>query len=389
MPALAKPKTLYMDFPVVWAKDGAFQIQGKAVAAPPEWKAEAEADTDILIGYASTFGGPPDLGGDIVAKGAFLKTIAERVPAARVPLTDGHQYDGQHIIGLILEAREDDHGLLIKARFSKVDDAQKIKTKVLEGSISGLSIGWWPIEVDFARWEGPGEWKGEVIRILKEVRLDEVALTALPMNENCRVLMVKSLAFQALPLAPASHVWNAEEAAARVKSWAKAEGKPNARVCKAYMGIELKRALEGVDACAHLIADVVDGELKAVPHAIFERAAAALDARITGKDAGRFPDLVLTHLEEYLSMCGVAAPWKAKDLKSAIHEAEKLLEVSRAKSAGPGKVPPTKSAEDMEREARMAKAGAAFQTPVTGRPGATDEERMARFEKARLELSAT
>lgn len=292
---------------------------------PEAWKADTQAsDGNTLIGYASTFGGPPDLGGDIVVKGAFAQTIQQRIPAGRVPLTDGHSYDAQSIVGIVNDALEDDYGLLVKARFSAAPSAQEVKTKVGEGIITGMSIGYKAMEVDFQRWNGDGEWNGEIVRLLKVVRLDEIALTAIPMNEECRVLSVKSaqaLPFAELPLAAAGTPWDAPAAAARVLAWAKSQGKPTAKAMAAYLGFERGKA-DSMEACHGLFADVVDGQLKAVPAALYAFAADALEARITGKGAERFPDGMLNHAGKYLTLLAEPLPWRQAGLDVAILRAK-------------------------------------------------------------------
>lgn len=327
---------------------------------PAGWKADIEGeDTDILIGYASTFGGPPDFGGDIVVKGAFTQTIQQRIPAGKVVLTDGHSYDARSIVGLVNAAVEDDHGLLIKARFSKAASAQEVKLKCAEGIIGALSIGYKALEVDWQRYAGEGEWNGEIVRLLKVVRLDEVAVTAMPMNEECRILSVKAcqgLPFEELPLAPLGTLWDAAGAAARVRAWAKATDKPNAKSMAAYLGFERGKA-ESMDACVGLFADVVEGQLKAVPAALYGLAAEALEARTTGKGAERFPDSVLNHAGKYLTLLGEPVPWKQAGLdiailrakagnvdRNALARAASTIKRYLSEGAGPG-TPPTPEPE--------------------------------------------
>lgn len=68
--------------------------------------------------YASVFGNV-DSYGDIVDKGAFTDTLKEwEAKDAPIPLLWGHDiFDMFNNIGEVLEAKEDDHGLLVKGQF--------------------------------------------------------------------------------------------------------------------------------------------------------------------------------------------------------------------------------------------------------------------------------
>ena len=157
-------------------------LQTKAV-----WSAAADDDENTLDGYASVFGNV-DGHGDVVVRGAFKRTIRERVAAGRVKLLDGHATDSRSVLGTVVAAEEDDRGLRIRARLSTAPSVQETKQKMIEGHLSGLSIG----HVVPA---GGAEWKaaldGRTVRHLKEVKLFEVSVTAVPANELAGVLTVK------------------------------------------------------------------------------------------------------------------------------------------------------------------------------------------------------
>lgn len=346
---------------------------------PAEWKAaiEADAEQNTLVGYASEFRSTPDLGGDIVLKGAFLKTILERVATGKVALTDGHGYDGAHIMGLVQDAREDDHGLLVKAKWSTAASAQDVKTKVLEGSIWGLSIGYNVIRCEWKMWELPGEWQGYSVRMLLEVRLNEVAVTAFPMDEGAVILATKSAPFAALPLAPDTTPWDPMAAAGRVQAWAHGERALNAKQARAYLGVDLKSG-----TFVYQFADVVDGELKAVPRAIRLLGAAAVDPETR---AGIEP--LLTHLQKCYMLLGETAPWTLASLDVALAKADAgimdaaALEAgatriaqllgkgcSAGTTAGPAEPPTRETADDTEAKATALRA---------------------RLSRARVELAAT
>lgn len=293
-----------------------------------------------IEGYASTW--DLDEGGDIIVKGAFAKTIKERVPASKVKLLDSHHWDASHTIGTVTEAKEDDTGLYIKATFASTDDAQAIRTKVQEGHLDRFSIGY---AVFKDRYERVGD---RVVRYIDELALYEVSVVPLPMNENAAVTGVKTVVpYQDLPLADHSRKWDTKAAEGRVRSWADAEDGPNAKYREAFLWYDGDNA-DKFGAYKLQIADVVDGKLTAVPRGIFAAAAAIQGAR-GGVDIPE-SDVpgVKRNIERYYSRLEQTAPWNQDgavsyllSLAAALDDDErKTLVESLAQPAGPGD-PPT------------------------------------------------
>jgi HK97 family phage prohead protease len=151
-----------------------------------------------LEGYAAVFGNV-DAQGEVIRKGAFAKTITERVPAGKVPLMVVHRRDGgdaMQIVGRIVEAREDDVGLWIRAEFGSDADSQAARAKVADGLVRGLSIGYTVIG------EAAAQYAGQPVTELVEIKLLEVTLTAFPANEQAGVTMAKSIGPEAPPADP-------------------------------------------------------------------------------------------------------------------------------------------------------------------------------------------
>jgi Escherichia/Staphylococcus phage prohead protease len=149
------------------------------------FKIDQVGETGEFTGYASTFG-DVDLGGDVVEKGSFKKTLQEN--QGRIPILDHH--DPTRQIGWNLEAREDDRGLLVKGlldlnvrtareRHSLMKMAQQV------GGRTGLSIGFRAIK------EEPDP-KNPVIRRLKEIQLFEYSVVTFPMNTQAAVTTIKA-----------------------------------------------------------------------------------------------------------------------------------------------------------------------------------------------------
>lgn len=150
-----------------------------------EWKATGDGD-GTLEGYASTFGNV-DLGGDVIVPGAFKATSAA-VRKSGIPLLADHVASTASVLGTIFDAREDGKGLRIKARFSSAPSAQDTRTKLIEGHLSKLSIGYEPTKFAFE------ERDGKTVRLLQEIKLWETSVVVFPMNPEATIERVKSLA---------------------------------------------------------------------------------------------------------------------------------------------------------------------------------------------------
>jgi len=150
-----------------------------------EIKAINEDGQNYITGYASVFGNI-DSYDDIVSKGAFTKTLSERVPVGLVKFLDSHNsWESRAVLGTVTEAYEDDRGLWFKAHISSVQSAQDILTKVKEGHLNRLSIGYDTVKTTFDQRSG--------IRYLTEVKLYEVSVVTFAANEEATILSAKSI----------------------------------------------------------------------------------------------------------------------------------------------------------------------------------------------------
>src|ERR1700712_6132057 len=84
--------------------------------------------------------------------------------------------------------------------------------------------------------------------------------------------------FSDLPLADRSRRWNGAAAEKRVRQWADAQDGPNAKYRKAHLWYEADKKDE-FTGYKLLVADVIDGELKAVPRGIIAAAGIVDGAR--------------------------------------------------------------------------------------------------------------
>lgn len=134
-----------------------------------------DPDFFVFEGYAATF--DKDLGGDILRKGAFKKSLSKRTPRLL------YQHNSTQPIGVIDEVKEDNVGLFVKGRMPKTNtDVQNIASLIKAGAIDSFSIGFITLESEF---------EGE-IRILKEVDLYEVSFVTFPMNPKAMLVDMKA-----------------------------------------------------------------------------------------------------------------------------------------------------------------------------------------------------
>lgn len=135
-------------------------------------------DDFIVEGWASTYGNV-DAGNDVCEKGCFNKTLSEM--GSRISLC--YQHDMRNPIGK-LELTDKPEGLWLKARIS--DAEPDIKCKIKEGILKEFSIGFQTIN------STSGMVDGKECRKLNEVKLYEVSLVTLAMNDKATVQSFKS-----------------------------------------------------------------------------------------------------------------------------------------------------------------------------------------------------
>lgn len=132
-----------------------------------------------IEGYASTY--EKDLVGDVIQKGAFSKTIAERMPRNQIKIL--WQHDQNRPIGRPIHMQEDSKGLYIVGRLTEgVKDADEAIALIQDGVVDTMSIGYDVIK------DGVSE-DGQT-RFLKELRLYEFSPVTFPANPQANILSV-------------------------------------------------------------------------------------------------------------------------------------------------------------------------------------------------------
>jgi hypothetical protein len=120
---------------------------------------------------------------------------------------------------------------------------------------------------------------------------------------------VSVTAFRDLPLADRDHEWDGDAAEKRVRAWAGAEDEPNEKYRDAHVWYDNEKK-DNFTAYKLLIADVVDGDLVAVPRGVM----AAVNVMAGGRGGVKLPekdvDRVKSHLAKYYRKMGDTVPWE-------------------------------------------------------------------------------
>jgi hypothetical protein len=115
--------------------------------------------------------------------------------------------------------------------------------------------------------------------------------------------------FQDLPLADRDRKWDGDAADKRVREWADAQDEPNARYRNAHVWYDAEQKDE-FGAYKLLIADVVGGDLQAVPRAVMSAGGIMQGAR-GGVDLPRDDiERVKSHLAKYYAKMHDTPPWE-------------------------------------------------------------------------------
>jgi HK97 family phage prohead protease len=132
-------------------------------------------------GYASTFGGEPDSHGDVIAPGAYARSLSQHKAEDTLPaLLWSH--DPYEPIGRFTSLVEDAHGLKVEGKLTLgTARGAAAHALMLDGAL-GLSIGYRSKRSEPLTGGG---------RLLKDVDLIEISAVALPSNRSARITSVK------------------------------------------------------------------------------------------------------------------------------------------------------------------------------------------------------
>jgi HK97 family phage prohead protease len=145
-------------------------------AAPLGELSDYDERNSIVKGYGSYFGNK-DSDNDVIAKGAYQKTIKEN--GNRVKYL--YQHNMMQPIGKMNELYEDDKGLVFVAEIPKTQLGKDVIELMKSGVITENSVGILPIQK-----EDRGDY-----RELKEVKLFEISAVTLAANDQAKIMDVK------------------------------------------------------------------------------------------------------------------------------------------------------------------------------------------------------
>lgn len=139
--------------------------------------------TGEFVGYCSVFGNEDQVS-DVVRKGAFAKSIAERGARGIKMLFD---HNPAMPIGRWVELQEDDYGLLGKGQLLlDLEKGREVYSLMKAGVLDGLSIGYRVTKQSQDR-------ANPHIRFLDEIDLREVSAVMFPCNEESVITSVKAI----------------------------------------------------------------------------------------------------------------------------------------------------------------------------------------------------
>lgn len=282
-------------------------------------------EVGIVRGYLSTW--DSDTGGiygvpDQFVRGAWTQSLEEhrRRQNRMVRLKDHH---GRTVGGFPIDkVREDDFGLWAEGEVNLgVQAGRELYSLALHRALSDFSVGYVALDDHII---------GGIRRISRAILL-EASIVDEPANPNARILEVKSVVpFQDLPLAPRERRWSSTAAVNRLRRFTDSTDAPSRTYRRGFLWYDRESA-DSFDAYKLPIADVIDGELMAVPQAIFSAAAVLRGSRggvdLPAEDRPR----VIRHIERYYRKLDQPSPFERQ-------ERALFLDVDTARASSPDEI---------------------------------------------------
>jgi HK97 family phage prohead protease len=138
---------------------------------------KVDAETREIEFYGSVFGNR-DSTGDVVDRGAFAKTIGERMPKKLIKVFRNH-WDP---VGMPVELREDAYGLYCKAKIDRTAIGDETLEQCISGTLAHASFMYRVLQ--WRREENDGE---ETLHLV-ELKLYETGPVNFPANELATIL---------------------------------------------------------------------------------------------------------------------------------------------------------------------------------------------------------
>lgn len=233
-------------------------------------------------GFASTFGNV-DRMDDIMVKGCFEVTLKDHDRRDR-QIRMLFQHDRWTLIGgfPISKAKEDDRGLFVEGNVNLDTQAGAEAFSLMkQGVLEDMSIGF--IIRDSEMNDGK--------QLIKEVDLMEISLVTEPANQEAQITAIKSIVdFKDLPLSSGNEALGGDRGMSITEA-------------AAYLWHK-----DGSSDFKMQIAVYIDGELKAIPKAIFA-AAASTQSSTAQIPEGAYPGII-KNIERYYEKMGRESPFE-------------------------------------------------------------------------------
>lgn len=155
---------------------------------------KADEASRTVSGYLASFGNK-DSDGDVLVKGCFAKSIAERGPESATARKIAYLYmhNMADPIGHFTVLKEDDNGLYFEAVIDKIPQGDRVLTQYISGTLNQHSVGIryvWD-KCQYMDYVGADGVKSEAF-FCYEVQLFEGSVVTLGSNENTPFMGLKS-----------------------------------------------------------------------------------------------------------------------------------------------------------------------------------------------------
>ncbi len=139
-------------------------------------------EAGVIKGMAATYGADPDRVGDVIAPGAFTKTLEDiKTSGRKVKMLAYH--DQSKPIGKWVKLKDSAEGLRVEGKLTMGnEDAQNVHALMKDGVLDALSIGYRTVSAE------PRPGGG---RLITELELFEISVVTFPANDAATVTDVK------------------------------------------------------------------------------------------------------------------------------------------------------------------------------------------------------
>lgn len=252
----------------------------------------------IIRGIASTF--EQDRDDDIIMPNAFDETLMDLKERRRdVRMLFQHWTDniiGKFPINLM---RVTPRGLEVEGEINlEVQRGRETYSLVKQGALSDFSIGFSVKDEEFKNG----------VRIINKLQLWEISVVVEPANMNANITEVKrAVPFQDFPLADQDRAWDSAAAVQRWRAFTNSEEEPSNRYKNGFLFYDAENE-DDFGAYKLPIVDVIDGQAKAVPRAIFAVASVLRGGRggVDIPDADR--SAIIRNVNRYYDKMGLESP---------------------------------------------------------------------------------